>query len=79
MNCFLKKTMENENNNNFALNLLKALRARAGRGGKVQMDMNEICRASGLDETDARECLIDLEAGGFVTTEIICHITKEWR
>jgi DNA-binding IclR family transcriptional regulator len=70
--------MENENNN-YALNLLKALRTRAGRGGKVQMDMNEICRAAGLDEVDVRECLTDLEHGGFLTTEIICYINKEWR
>jgi DNA-binding IclR family transcriptional regulator len=70
--------MENENNN-YALNLLKALRARAGRGGKVQMDMNELCRAAGLDGQDARECLTDLEAEGFITTEIVCHIKKEWR
>jgi DNA-binding IclR family transcriptional regulator len=70
--------METENTN-YALNLLKALRTRAGRGGKVQMDMNEICRASGLDEADVRECLTDLEAEGFITTEIICYIAKEWR
>ena len=66
-------------NKNYALNLLKALRARAGRGGRIQIDMNEICRAAGLDETDARECLIDLEAGGFITTEIICYVAKGWR
>jgi len=70
--------MENENNN-YALNLLKALRTRAGRGGKVQMEMNELCRVAGLSDEDARECLSDLEAGGFITTEIICYITKEWR
>jgi DNA-binding IclR family transcriptional regulator len=70
--------MENENNN-YALDLLKALRTRAGRGGKVQMDMNELCRAAGLDEPDVRECLTDLECGGFITTEIVCHINKEWR
>ncbi|MGA3104743.1 MAG: hypothetical protein ABSD53_09700 [Terriglobales bacterium] len=70
--------MENENNN-YALNLLKALRAQAGRGGKVQMEMNELCRVAGLDEPDVRECLIDLECQGFITTEIVCHIRKEWR
>ena len=70
--------MENENNN-YALGLLKALRARAGRGGKVQMEMDELCRAAGLSGEDARECLTDLEAGGFITTEIVCHIKKEWR
>jgi DNA-binding IclR family transcriptional regulator len=70
--------MENENNN-YALNLLKALRTRAGRGGKVQMDMNEICRASNLDENDVRECLSDLEHQGFVRTEITCFIEKQWR
>jgi len=70
--------MENENSNH-ALNLLKALRAKAGRGGKVQIDMHEICRAAGLDEADVRECLADLELTGFITTEIVCHINKEWR
>jgi DNA-binding IclR family transcriptional regulator len=70
--------MENENNN-YALNLLKALRSKSGRGGKVQMDMNEICRASGLDESDVRECLADLENQGFIRTEIICFIAKDWR
>jgi DNA-binding IclR family transcriptional regulator len=70
---------ENENNNNYALNLLKALRAKAGRGGKVQIDMHEICRAAGLDEADVKECLTDLEHGGFIRTEIVCHISKEWR
>jgi DNA-binding IclR family transcriptional regulator len=70
--------MDNENNN-YALNLLKALRARAGRGGKVQMDMNELCRVAGLDEADVRECLADLEHTGFITTEIVCRINKGWR
>jgi DNA-binding IclR family transcriptional regulator len=70
--------METENNN-YALNLLKALRMRAGRNGKVQMDMDELCRATGLDEVDVKECLTDLEHGGFITTEIICHLAKEWR
>lgn len=71
--------MENENNNH-ALNLLKTLRGRAGRGGKVQIDdMHELCRAAGLDEVDVKECLTDLERGGFITTEIICYVTKEWR
>jgi hypothetical protein len=70
--------MENENNN-YALNLLKALRARAGRGGKVQIDMHEICRAASLDEVDVRESLADLEHGGFITTDIICYIAKAWR
>lgn len=66
-------------NTNYALKLLKALRTRAGRNGKVQMDMNEICRANGLDEVEVKECLTDLEYGGFVTTEIICYVAKEWR
>jgi CTP-dependent riboflavin kinase len=70
--------METENKN-YALNLLKALRARAARGGKVQIDMHELCRATGLSEQDARECLTDLEHEGFITTEIICYVTKEWR
>jgi DNA-binding IclR family transcriptional regulator len=70
--------MESEKNNH-ALTLLKALRARTGRGGKVQIDMHELCRAAGLDEIDARECLADLEHGGFITTEIICYIAEEWR
>jgi DNA-binding IclR family transcriptional regulator len=70
--------MENENNN-YALNLLKALRTRAGRGGKVQMDMNELCRVAGLSDQETRECLSDLECHGFITTEIVCHIAKEWR
>ena len=34
----MENIMENENNN-YALKLLKALRAQAGRGGKVQMDV----------------------------------------
>jgi hypothetical protein len=70
--------MENENNN-YALNLLKALRAMAGRGGKIQIDMHELCRAAGLDETVVRDCLTDLEHGGFITTEIICYVAKAWR
>ena len=70
--------MENENKNQ-GLGLLKALRARAGRGGKVQIDMHELCRAAGLDEADVRESLADLEHGGFITTEIICYVAKAWR
>lgn len=70
--------MDNESTN-YALNLLKALRARAGRGGKVQIEMNELCRVAELSDEDARECLTDLEAEGFITTEIVCHISKEWR
>ena len=70
--------MENENKN-YALNLLKALRAKAGRGGKVQMDMNELCRATGLSEEDAKDCLTDLEHEGFIRTEITCYVAKEWR
>jgi|HubBroStandDraft_4_1064222.scaffolds.fasta_scaffold14156_3 hypothetical protein len=73
-----ENAMESENKN-YALNLLKALRARAGRGGKLQIDMNEICRATGLDEVDLKECLTDLEHEGFITIEIICYITQEWR
>jgi DNA-binding IclR family transcriptional regulator len=71
--------MESDSNNNHALNLLKALRTRAGRGGKVQIDMSEICRAAGLGETDVRECLDDLESEGFIRTEITCYVKKEWR
>jgi DNA-binding IclR family transcriptional regulator len=70
--------MENENNNH-ALSLLKALRSMSGRGGKVQIDMHELCRAAGLDENDVRECLADLEHGGFITSEIVCYIAEEWR
>jgi DNA-binding IclR family transcriptional regulator len=70
--------MESENKNH-GLDLLKALRASAGRGGKVQIDMHDVCRATGLQEEDVRESLADLEHGGFITTEIICHIKKEWR
>jgi DNA-binding IclR family transcriptional regulator len=71
-------TMEGENTN-YALNLFKVLRAKAGRGGKVQMEMNELCRVVGLSEEDARECLSDLQCEGFITTEIICYINEEWR
>jgi DNA-binding GntR family transcriptional regulator len=70
--------MDSENKNQ-ALNLLKALRARAGRAGKVQLDMQEMCRATTLSEDDVRECLIDLESEGFIRTEIVCHIAEEWR
>jgi DNA-binding IclR family transcriptional regulator len=73
-----ENAMESENKN-YALNLLKALRARAGRGGKLQIDMDEICRAAGLDEMDVKECLTDLEHQGFVRTEITCFIEKQWR
>jgi DNA-binding IclR family transcriptional regulator len=66
-------------NKNYALNLLKALRAMAGRGGKVQIDMQELCRAAGLSEEDARECLSDLEHEGFIRTEITCYVATEWR
>jgi hypothetical protein len=66
-------------NNNHALNVLKALRARAGRKGKVLIDMNELCRATGLEEIAMRECLADLEHEGFIATEIICYIADEWR
>jgi DNA-binding IclR family transcriptional regulator len=70
--------MESENEN-YALKILKALREKAGRNGKVQMDMNEICRATSLDEAEVKECLTDLEYGGFITTEIICYVAKGWR
>jgi len=71
--------MENETSNNYALSLLKFLRTRAGRGGKVQIEMSELCRGAGLDEVDARESLADLECEGYISTEIVCHISKEWR
>lgn len=70
--------METENKN-YALNLLKVLRTKAGRGGKIQIDMNEICRAVGLDESEVRDSLTDLECEGYLRTEIICYIAKEWR
>jgi CTP-dependent riboflavin kinase len=70
--------MESENKN-YALSVFKALKARAGRGGRVQMDMNELCRAAGLSEQDAKECLTDLEHEGFIRTEITHFVAKEWR
>jgi hypothetical protein len=70
--------MESESNNH-ALNVLKALRARADRKGKVQIDMNELCRVTGLEEIVMRECLSDLENERFIRTEIICYIADEWR
>jgi hypothetical protein len=66
-------------NKNYALALFKALKARAGRGGKVQIDINELCRAAGLEDEDVRECLIDLEHEGFIRTEIVCYVREEWR
>jgi DNA-binding IclR family transcriptional regulator len=70
--------MENTSNNH-ALSLLKALRSMAGSDGEVHIDMHEICRAAGLDESDVRESLTDLESEGYITTEIVCQIAEEWR
>jgi hypothetical protein len=77
-NLFLENDMESQNSN-YGLTLFKALKARAARGGKVQIDMHELCRGTGLEEADIRESLTDLENEGFLTTEIVCYIAKEWR
>jgi DNA-binding IclR family transcriptional regulator len=66
-------------NKNYALSLFKILKSGAGNDGKVQVDMGDLCRAAGLEEEDVRECLVDLEAEGFISTEIVCTIAEEWR
>jgi DNA-binding IclR family transcriptional regulator len=70
--------MEDQSNNH-ALSVFKALRSRAGQHGEIHIDMNEICRAAGVDEAEVKECLTDLECEGYIRTEIICHISEEWR
>ena len=70
--------MEDQTNNH-ALSVFKALRSRAGTDGEIHIDMHEICRAAGLDESEVRECLTDLESEGYISTEIICHVAEEWR
>jgi DNA-binding IclR family transcriptional regulator len=70
--------MENQSNNH-ALSVFKALRSRAGTDGEVHVDMNEICRASGVDEVEVKECLTDLESEGYISTEIVVQIAEEWR
>ena len=67
------------NSNNHALSLFKTLRSMAGSNGEVHIDMHEVCRAAGLDENDVRECLIDLESEGYISSEIVVQIAEEWR
>jgi hypothetical protein len=52
--------MEDENKNS-ALSLFKVMKSRVGRGGKVHVDMHELCRTTGLSEENAKECLADLD------------------
>ena len=75
---FLENSMEDRTNNH-ALCVFKALRSRAGQDGEIHIDMHEICRASGLDEADVRECLTDLECEGYISAEIVVQIAEEWR
>jgi hypothetical protein len=70
--------MENQTNNH-ALRVFKALRSRAGTDGEIHIDMHEICRAAGLDETDVKQCLTDLEDEGYISSEIVVQIAEEWR
>jgi hypothetical protein len=65
--------------NNHALSVFKALRSRAGTDGEIHVDMNELCRAAGLDEAEVKECLTDLECEGYISTEIVVQIAEEWR
>lgn len=67
-----------ESNNN-ALAVLKLLKQSADESGRVEIDVNEICRATSLSNDDVQECLRDLEYEGFLRTEMACVIAKEWR
>lgn len=64
-----------ETNNN-ALTLLKVLRGGMKRGGRVDMDMAELCRTTGLPEYDVRECLSDLEAENYLRTELTIFVAN---
>jgi DNA-binding IclR family transcriptional regulator len=70
--------MEDQSNNH-ALSVFKALRSRAGQDGEIHIDMHEICRAAGLDETEVKECLTDLESEGYISSQIVVQIAEEWR
>ncbi len=65
--------------NNKALTVLRKLKSLMRRAGKVQLETSEACRITGLSEDELRECLSDLECEGYIRTEIVCHIAKEWR
>jgi DNA-binding IclR family transcriptional regulator len=69
--------MDTSNNN--ALSVLKILKKAADGNGRMEIDLNEICRATALSSDDVQECLRDLEYEGYVKLEIAVVIVEDWR
>jgi DNA-binding IclR family transcriptional regulator len=66
-------------NNNNALSVLKVLRRMIDENGRVEIDMDEVCRAASLSPDDLRRCLDDLQYEGYVQVEVACVVCEEWR